>query len=233
VASGDLSPTVVTCPAGEVALSGGGSVGANGSIKESHRYRNGWSIVVVSLDGATVALTAAVVCLGNVPGAAVIEMMQTESLPAGAQGTFVNAVCPAGTMVVGGGWVSSGIALTELGPIFLNAGVTGWRGSWYNATSTDHQVSNTAECLSAAGAHLTSPPFYRQVGTIPAGAAVQLQASCPAPSFVSGGGFERDPNNPGHMLDFHAANSQSWSATVASTGAAVSVGILAECLSFS
>src|SRR5262249_39485389 len=42
VLAGDAAPTVATCPAGEVALSGGFAVPAAGSVLASHRMGNGW-----------------------------------------------------------------------------------------------------------------------------------------------------------------------------------------------
>src|SRR5215813_13530330 len=67
-------PTVATCPAGEVALSGGWAVPAAGSVLDSRRMGNGWGIDVQVPAGSGVSVTAIVACLAHVPSATVQQL---------------------------------------------------------------------------------------------------------------------------------------------------------------
>jgi hypothetical protein len=202
----------------------------NGSVKESRRNGNGWGIVVVSLDGQPTTVQAYVACLANAPGATVQEIADRGIIASGGNAGVV-ATCPTGALPVGGGFANNGISLVSFDP---TSDGTRWSGGWLNTTSADTQVTIAAECLTASGAHLVTP-YPHQTGIIPVAGVVHLDVACPSSSFASGGGFDRDPTYPGHLLIFNPnpTNSRLWNAYVGSTGGTAGFEVYATCLSFS
>jgi hypothetical protein len=176
---------VATCPAGEVALSGGWLIDAHGNVKASQRSGNGWGISVLSVDGANVSVTTKVLCLGGVPGASAQEVSQLATANP-KTGIRITATCPAGSVVVGGGFVND---LTQIEFLDQSSDVaSSWEGGFINNDPTiSRMLSGQAECLTAPGAHTTQVAVTASL--VPGGTTGSALASCPAGLFLSGGGL--------------------------------------------
>jgi hypothetical protein len=182
LASNQIGPVTVSCPAGELVLSGGWatspSVGSYPIVFKSSRNGNGsWSIFV-DHTGTTV-VTAYALCLKNAAGATVTERAATVQLvDSELNGTHVT--CNRGEIVVGGGFSGSkGIKFEALaGSSYWNR----WRGGVYNHSGAVQPFTVFAECLRYAGASINPVTDISPVGA-------SISEACPKGSYVSGGGF--------------------------------------------
>jgi hypothetical protein len=242
VLAGDTTPTVATCPAGEVALSGGWEVPASGSVLASHRMGNGWGIVVQAPTGSGVPVTASVACLAHVPGATVQEVSSSVTAASGAYA--VNHVdCPSGASgAVGGGFSTSSPHLTFDDFFLIMGSETTWVMEYTNSGPSATPSTVYVECLTAPGVALAGAGMYNT--TIPQGSEQTITAVCPQGFFAGGGGVigvilgpgfpTSYPLQPVRLLSLApTSTARGWSADLSPVGGATTVDVYVVCLRFS
>jgi hypothetical protein len=196
-----VGPVTATCPAGEVALSGGWATspsdGSNPVVYDSSRTgAGGWS-VYVQHSGSTL-VSAYAMCLKNASGATVAERFAGSlSVSPNTYGAKF-ASCNSGETLVGGGFASN-IGLTLYN--FMASGAT-WGGYVYNHTGSALPFSFYAECLTYSGSHSSLTAYTQATGHT-------VSNACPSGSYVSGGGFAANQNS--QVFTMAAASSgQAW-----------------------
>jgi len=196
-----VGPVTVTCPAGEVALSGGWATnpsdGANALVYNSSRAGAGGWNVYVQHAGSTL-VTAYAMCLKNVSGASVAERFAGSLSVSPSTYGSKYASCTAGETLVGGGFASNN------GLTLYNFAASGgaWGGYVYNHTGSALPFSFYAECLTYAGSHSSLTSYVQATGHT-------VSNGCPSGSYVSGGGFAANQNS--HVSTMSATSSgQAW-----------------------
>jgi hypothetical protein len=241
VLAGDTTPTVATCPAGEVALSGGFAAPAAGSVLASHRIGNGWGIVVQAPTGSGVPVTASVACLADVPGATVQELSSSVTAASGAY-TGNHVDCPRSVSGAVGGGFSTSSPHVDFAYFYWDLGsMTTWVTAVRNRGPSAATVTVFAECLTAPGARLVG--FGNYNNTIPQGGEQTITAECPTiPQgfLATGGGFEAaspaQPGNPQPTVRIlglaPASQTSGWSADLSAVGGTATVDVYVTRLSF-
>ncbi len=117
------------------------------------------------------------------PHATTSQVINLQSIPAGTNGSVVSN-CPAGSLVVGGGWSQESNHLTMQ---VYNSSMSsfGWLVSAHNYGSSPQLLFSYAICLSGVNASVTQKLAQQQV---PAGGSVQQVVSCSS-GVITGGGF--------------------------------------------
>jgi hypothetical protein len=237
VLAGDATPTVATCPAGELALSGGWAVPAAGSVLASQRMGNGWGIVVQVPAGPSASVTARVACLAHVPSATVRQLSSSVTTANGPF-TISHVDCPASVSgAVGGGFATSSSQLT-FAYFFLDMGST---TTWVMQDTHSGPGAATStvlvECFTAPGVTFTGVGRYDT--TIPQGGEQTITAVCPQGFFAGGGGVTLGPSSPGypphdvHLLSLApATTARGWSADLSPVGGDTTVDVYVTCLRF-
>lgn len=102
--NGGQAADTVSCPSGSVITGGGFILGGKGSLipEKSIRSANGWTVSVRNEGNSRADFTARAVCLSGAAANALSVTASVEIKP-GASGS-VQAACPAGRAVTGGGW---------------------------------------------------------------------------------------------------------------------------------
>jgi hypothetical protein len=196
-----VGPVTATCPAGELALSGGWgtnpSDGSNPVVYNSSRSGSGGWNVYVQHSGSTL-VNAYALCLKNASGAAVAERYAGAlSVSANTYGTKF-ASCNAGETLVGGGFASSsGLTLYN----FTASGAS-WGGYVWNHTGSALPFSFYAECLTSSGSHSS----FTGAGS---GTGHAVSPACPSGGYVSGGGFASNQNSPIFTMSA-SSGAQAW-----------------------
>jgi hypothetical protein len=202
-------PVVATCPAGEIALSGGWSIpphaGALVYLSGRHSAQS-WSVYV--RHGSSVDVTTYAECLANAPGATIVERVGYGSVSPGTDG-FAHANCNAGEVVVGGGFASQTGVVVYLSQISTTDGTTtnAWADGAKNLGATSGQLRVYAECLTYANAH-SSQTAHGESGTeiAPGNGGRAASPPCPSGTYLSGGSFF---GPAGTYYDMSAAGSGS------------------------
>jgi hypothetical protein len=148
------------CAANEVPIAGGfnfqesGNTTLNGaSATASLRDGNGWTVRIVF--HGTVPVTVDAQCLGRAPGTVSVQTANVDFSSAGQVAGGI-ALCPAGSMVLGGGFVvQNGVVLVNNYPtdhISNSTSTSGWVGAFktFNTTPQLAGASVTASCYSVA-----------------------------------------------------------------------------------
>jgi hypothetical protein len=213
-------PVTVTCPAGEIALSGGWasnpSDGTNALVYNSSRSGSGGWQIYVQHSGSTL-VNAYAMCLKNASGASVVERFAGNlSVSPNTYGTKF-ASCNAGETLVGGGFAASnGTTLYN-----FTASGSSWGGYVWNHTGSALPFNFYAECLTYSGSHSSFTGAAQANGH-------STSPACPSGSYVSGGGFAANQNS--HVFTMSATSSgQAWD--VYDTPASL-LNAYAMCLSF-
>jgi hypothetical protein len=104
MAAGVKSHLTVDCPAGSVVTGGGFTGKADGGLLtyNSSQNGNGWQVWNSSTAGSGVLINIYAVCLTGAP-VTTTQVTQSLTIPAGAN-KGESAACPAGRIMVGGGW---------------------------------------------------------------------------------------------------------------------------------
>lgn len=224
------SLVVVSCPKGELALSGGWKSDANTPIINSSRSGNGWRVSPLSSTGAPV--TAYVLCLQHVAGASITEHSVTVAIGANKYGQDV-ADCNPGEIAIGGGFgvpAAQGVILVGLNLDLATD--KGFSGGVANITTSSRIVVFYTECLNASGARLLIPPHGSQFN-LTSGQSAGAGVNCPQGMLLTGGGFYIS-GDLAAVFGFFPMNSLNWQGDAMYTGSSrVSFTIYAMCLSFS
>lgn len=210
-----------TCPAGELALSGGWAQSSSdpGRILNSVRQStNAWTVNFNEATSTTQSVTVYVECLKNASGSAITERNSGNvTVAPGTYGTKYIS-CNPGEVLVGGGY---GLVadVNELTVYNFAASGNAWGGYVWNHSSYDRTMHFSAECLSYTG--VTSS--FVMSSTHSSGAI----ATCPSGTYVSGGGFVSNQNSYTYSAK---ANGNGWQVYI---NPAVGMNIYAMCLKFS
>jgi hypothetical protein len=221
----DLSFGTITCPAGEIALSGGWIVPDDGSSAKVYHFRRngtgGWSLLVMHTTTTTV--TAYIECLKNAPTATIVERSSGITVPANGD-TFTNAACNAGEVVVGGAFdTPPGLTLYN----FLNdppeVPAKTWHGRARNVTAAPIVMGIYVECLTLAGASSSSVNLDAYTFGSP-----EATSTCPNGTYVSGGGYSAPQYGAQGTMSMFASG-KTWHVTMHPMGP---LGAIATCLTF-
>jgi hypothetical protein len=182
---------VATCPAGEIALSGGWAVlyTSGATILRSKRSgTRGWSVYVSY--PSTVLVTVYAECLANASGATITERPAQVSV---APGATVDAypTCTTGEVIGGGGFALDANLVLY---VFTNRSDTQWWGMVVSRSANAALATIYAECLAYSRAYLAqSTNLYVTIPTGSTGSAAS--PTCPSGTYVSGGGFVHDEDS--------------------------------------
>ncbi|MBN1439024.1 MAG: hypothetical protein JW929_06390 [Anaerolineales bacterium] len=179
---GSTGSTTAVCPAGTVVTGGGFSTGTDVLVYTQAKNGNGWVAVAKNNFGADRTLTVYAECL-TYPSASTVMVDNTVSVNAGSYASQT-AVCPAGSVVTGGGYTSSPDGSMW---VYANWQVgNNWQVSERNYGGSPKTFHVYAVCLS--GTPLTT---VRQdaTGNLPASGNGFVAATCPAGRVATGGGW--------------------------------------------
>jgi hypothetical protein len=228
-----VGPVVATCPAGEIALSGGWAVAYNSGAtiyRSARTGTGGWGVYV--RHPATVGVTTYAECLSNASGASIAERVEYTSVGAHGFGRTLPS-CNAGEVLVGGGFaLATGLELDSSEP--NPALPMKWDGFSYNHGDSPASMNGYAECLAYARAH--SSQTSSGGATIADGArGGTTSPACPSGTYVSGGGYGYATEATAFVYAMWASGSgTTWTADLyAYGGADATLNSYAMCLGFS
>ena len=181
VAAGAVGMADAVCPAGSVVVSGGFAAGSNMVVYTQSKEGNGWRVYGKNNFGVSQLLNVYAICLSNTAGSTQ-QIQKQVTVTAGEVG-YDTAVCPAGSIVTGGGFASNPAAHWVYNS---SKEGNGWRAYAKNNSGAGALFNIYAICLSGAGGSTS------QVGeqiTISGGSSSGGEAQCPAGKLVTGGGF--------------------------------------------
>lgn len=148
--AGTQTSASVTCPKGTVPLGGGGFASSGSTavaINTSIPLAKGWRVDVNNGSTGTNMATAYAVCGKKPAGYAQVAGTPT-TIGAGVQAA-ASAVCPSGTLVLGGGgFSSSGSTATNLNTT-IPSSTTGWESFENNGTTSSNTLTAYAVCGTA------------------------------------------------------------------------------------
>jgi len=182
---------VATCPAGELALSGGWAIpyGLGATVYRSSRSgTRAWAVYVNHPSSALV--TSYAECLKGAPGATIAERLAQITVAVNATDK-ADATCNAGEVVVGGGFAldqHQGVTLAT----FWNPAETQWEGHVVNLGAASTRATIDAECLAYRGASVQSTAFAGLIITA-GNRGSATSGACPSGSFLSGGAYMDRP----------------------------------------
>jgi hypothetical protein len=183
LSAGSTDSTTVTCPAGSVVTSGGYAASSGVRVWHSTKNGNGWRVFATNTAGSSKLLNVYATCLANSGGTTDIQLAQ-ENIAANTQ-TNIEAPCPGGTIVTGGGWVIGSDDDVEIYNSTKNG--NGWQIYVNNTGGGTPLINAYAICLS--GASGTSDSVGNTGNTIPANDNAHVVMECPGGSYPTGGGF--------------------------------------------
>jgi hypothetical protein len=195
LASGATGSTTAACPAGTVATGGGFSVGLDVLVYTQAKNGNGWTAVAKNNAGVDRPMVVYAECL-TFPSAATTQVNNSISVNAGAYQTQ-DAVCPAGSVVTGGGYTSSPDGTMWVYASWQNG--NGWEVSEINHSGAAKSFNVYATCLS--GTSLATVKATNS-GPIPGAGNGFVEVACPAGKVASGGGFGLSTNELPYFSGF-------------------------------
>jgi hypothetical protein len=232
VAAGQGGTASATCPSGDVVLSGGYQVsdstpgalnywGSAPTLADNSLSSTTWSAGIGNNTTTTQSVTAYAVCVSSsISGYS--EQSQFFSMPAGSA-TDGNLACPAGDVVVGGGWLGGPGFVVDSDPsknstisstnwdVFFDGSQSGATGGTVYAICISNSASGFSDQLNQTFT----------AGTISQG--------CPAGQVAIGGGFEgTNPSMVAPVDATGATSTNTWSVTNANPGGGV-VGVFTIC----
>jgi len=177
---GAMGFSEASCPSGTVVVGGGFAAGIDFTVYSSYPVAGGWRIYAKNNHATIQVFNAYAICLHNTQGSSAFES-SLGTIDAGKYAT-IKATCPTGSIVTGGGFVSTP---SRHWVVATRKSGTGWEVRARNMSAVDYPLTAYAVCLSGVNA-LTSQVFAQ--ATIPGGTAGGGQVACPANTLVTGGG---------------------------------------------
>jgi hypothetical protein len=174
--------TLVPCPTGTVVTGGGYFYGSTLGVEVdiSAPRSTGWYVHAINTDSQAQSITAYAVC-AQTPAQQIVTA-QFNLAPGSA--TAVNAPCPTGKTIVGGGYWhdgSVGVAVTVSVP---NPSQHVWHVEVVNSFSQPRTLLAYAVCTQTPGQEMVTSQF-----TVQPGQGWDTIARCPAGTAVTGGGY--------------------------------------------
>jgi hypothetical protein len=173
----------VECPAGTVVVGGGFSASPDVVVSAQYPQITGWCANVGNTSGSSKVVRVYAVCLHNAPGASVEIVDENTVMPSKGYAE-VHAKCPAGSVVTGGGWKTTGADVR-----FTQSAKTGaaWNIRAYNHTSATSMLYAYAVCLSGTGGKTSRAEAYTEVDYH--WGPKQVAVACPQGTIMTGGGY--------------------------------------------
>ena len=203
----------VACPTGTVTWGGGAVIGAgnlNHNINTSYPSADGsaWNVKVNNTSGVDVYFHVYAVC-ADVPANYHVVYSTPVDNPPTTQ-NYAEAVCPKGTVVLGGGAYSASTSTS----VNINSSYPGfshkshfWNVEMNNASLTDSSAQSTIVCSK-------KPKGYRIVESAvidnPSGSYSSAEASCPSKTVAVGGGLYSSSYSTSVNLQSTFPNSTMW-----------------------
>jgi hypothetical protein len=171
----------VECPEGSMVTGGGyHSVDSIKVLVSRFEWPNGWFIYVGNYADNSIEVMVAAVCLSNSGGDT--TMIDESTSLQGNQTVSVNATCPAGSVVTGGGFLNSSRVLVHQSSMAGN----GWQVVFENTTSSEKQVTSYVLCLSGTNATSYQYNTSTEISASTQGSTIAL---CQPGQLIIGGGF--------------------------------------------
>lgn len=217
VAPNTSAETTVTCPSGMVPTSGGESNSSSGSVHlvKSSPYQNNWGTEVFNTGSNWATYSTYAVC---VSGLSSYQVVWSNSLTVGANGipTQIQAYCPSGMSIIGGGFSTGGPDNIQLYASYLIDPGAGQQPSWGVTLADRNGQDIVAQSIVVCGTgvtvqHQTSEDWI-------SGQYTSNTAHCPAGmSLVGGGVFSVSESGTGFVwqgviTDSWPSSSTSWTA---------------------
>lgn len=179
--------TTVTCPAGMVPTSGGESNGSSGSVHlvKSSPYQNSWSTAVFNTGSTWATYSTYAVC---VSGLSSYQVVWSNSLTVGANGipTQIQAYCPSGLSIIGGGFSTGGPDNVQLYASDVIDPSGGQQDSWGVTLANRNGRDIIAQSIVVCGAGVTVQRLTQEEWI--SGQYTSVTAHCPAGMSLLGGG---------------------------------------------
>jgi hypothetical protein len=190
ITAGNSGSSHVACPADTILTGGGFSADADIPISYSYRDGNGWMAAATNTTSSDQSLTVDALCLPAASGVTSLSPDQGGTALAG-NVKHLEAACPAGTVLTGGGYVIGG-APGDLVVYNSSADGSSWQIYARNNSASDIVMAVYAVCLS--GASGATSQEVSSSASAPASGINDAQATCPSGSMQSGGGFAGNPS---------------------------------------
>ncbi len=208
IPAGSTMSTTAACPAGTVVTGGGFSVNPGVLVYTQAQNGNGWTAVAKNNTATVQNLTVYAECL-SYPSAATVQVQNNVTVGV-ASSASQTAVCPAGSVVTGGGYTSSPDGTMWTYASWQNG--NGWMVSEQNTSGPAKSFNVYATCLS--GTSLATVKATN-TGPIPASGNGSVQTACPAGKVPTGGGWGLSNNE---LPFFSAFSSGFWRVYVNNSG---------------
>lgn len=182
VPAGSIGYKTVSCPAGSVVTSGGFALTDGLWFYNSTKDGNGWRVYAKNNTGTGLLMNIYAMCLHNTGGTTASILSQAQAAPN--TWTRGEAVCPSGSIAVGGGFVNGSNGALEL--YNSSKSGNGWQIYVNNITGSQELFNTYAICLSGASGSTTQGQSNESV---PAGSIGHGVTVCTGSSILTGGGF--------------------------------------------
>lgn len=210
--------TTVSCPSGMVPVSGGESNNSSGTVHlvKSSPYQNAWGTEVFNTGSSWATYSTYAVC---VSGLASYQVVWSNSLTVGANGipTQIQAYCPSGMSILGGGFSTGGPDNVQLYASDQINPAGGAQPSWGVTLASRNGVNIVAQSIVVCG---TGVNVQRRVGEVwISGQYTTQNVACPAGTTLLGGGvFSISETGTGFVyqgviVDSYPASPTSWFAS--------------------
>lgn len=194
IAPGQSNQITVSCNSGDLATSIGYLVTSSWQVRitQSSGSNESWQVTAHNSSSSDQAATVVVTCLKNSGGTT--EIIRSSELIQPDIEQDISAVCPAGTVIAGGGWETNNpdIMVRQSAP-----SGNGWVIRVLHSEDSVQQVTAIAVCLSGTNA---SAETYMEYVSVPPKKTKEINVFCPSGSLISGGGylqeFEQNANGP-------------------------------------
>jgi hypothetical protein len=222
VAAGGVNSATVACPSGSVVVGGGFAAGSSMVIYSEFMQGNGWLAAAKNYSGTSQLLNVYAICLAN-SGGTTSQVFKQITISAGGV-NYDSAACPGGSLVTGGGFASDPDS-TWVYNISMNG--NGWAAYAKNNAGSSQLLNIYAICLTGAGGSVA--PASHQV-TIPASGAGSGEASCPAGTLATDGGYALGNGLVIYNSSVKSGDPKTWNAFARNTsGSGALMNIYAVC----
>jgi hypothetical protein len=176
---------IAECPAGTVVVGGGFSASPEVVVSAQYPQITGWQANVRNTSGSNKVARVYAVCLHNAPGASIEIVKESTVMPSDGDAE-VYAKCPAGSVVTGGGWKTTGADVR-----ISQSAKTGaaWNIEAHNY-STNCMLYAYAVCLSGTGGKTSQSEVLAIVDRYLDPKPMEVPVTCPQGTIMTGGGYE-------------------------------------------
>jgi hypothetical protein len=174
---------IAECPAGTVVVGGGFSASPEMVVSAQYPQITGWQANVRNTSGSSKVARVYAVCLHNAPSASIEIVDESTVMPKNGH-KEVHAKCPAGSVVTGGGWMTTGADVR-----FTQSSKTGaaWNIGAYNDSPNNCMLYAYAVCLSGTGGKTSQSETLVEVSHFEG--PKQAAVTCPQGTIMTGGGY--------------------------------------------